>query len=103
MLHGWKRVPVFENRRAILDFLDCKLAEGIKAGRLTRYVTTLTKFSGYLNKPFRAATQKDMVDAVSLLEREKTADVTTVTEKICIKVFFRWLKGDEGGYLPEIA
>jgi len=94
---------VFEkNRKKIKEFLEYIRAEGLSTPRQVRYVYVLRKVSKVLGKEFRRTTKTDMVTVVSELEKQDTAYDTKLSEKQCIKRFYKWLRNTEDDYPPEV-
>src|SRR5438132_1618663 len=81
-----------------MSYIKYREAQGLSTPRQVRYVFTLRKLSTLLeNNPFERATKNDLVNVISLIEREDTSHETKRTEKECIKCFYRWIKGGEDG------
>jgi integrase len=96
-----KKVLV-SNRRKIKQFLEYIRAEGLSIPRQARYVYVLRKISVLLGKEFYRTTKTDMIGAVSELEKQNTAYDTKLSEKQCIKRFYKWLRNLENDYPPEV-
>jgi integrase len=65
-------------------------------------VYVLRKVSKVFGKEFRRTTKTDMVTVVSELEKLDTAYDTKLSEKQCIKRFYKWLRNTEDDYPPEV-
>jgi len=91
------------NKETIQSYFKFRQAEGLSIPRQVRYLFTLRKLSRLLGgQGFDTATKTDLVNAVSMIEKEKTSYETKRTEKECIKQFYRWLKGDDEDYPPGV-
>jgi integrase len=92
-----------ENKEDILNFLKYLLAKGISQGRIIKCAYTLKPIAEMLNKPFRDATKDDIIEVVSKLENnEKYKERTKVDFKKILKQFYKWLKGNDEEYPPEV-
>jgi integrase/ribosomal protein L40E len=100
-LDGDKEV-LEKNRKKIREFLEYARAEGLSIPRQVRYVYVLRKLARLLGKEFRRTTKNDLVTAVSKLEKEDTSYDTKLSEKQCIKRFYKWLRNSEDDYPPEV-
>lgn len=92
-----------ENKEDILNFLKYLQAKGISQGRIVKCAYTLKPLAEMLNKPFREATKEDIIEVVSKLEgSEKYKERTKVDFKKILKQFYKWLKGNDEEYPPEV-
>jgi site-specific recombinase XerD/ribosomal protein L40E len=101
ILDGDIEVPE-KNRKKIKQFLEYIRAEGLSVPRQVRYVYVLRKVSSLLGKEFYRTTKADMIALVSELEKQDTAYDTKLSEKQCIKRFYKWLRNTEDDYPPEV-
>jgi len=101
ILDGDKRI-LEKNRKKIRQFLEYIRAEGLSIPRQVRYVYVLWKISNLLGKEFYRTTKADMIALVSELERQNTAYDTKLSEKQCVKRFYKWLRNTEDEYPPEV-
>jgi site-specific recombinase XerD len=90
------------NRKKIKQFLEYIRAEGLSTPRQVRYTHVLRKLSSLLGKEFRRTTKTDMIRVISDLERQDTAYDTKLSEKQCIKRFYKWLRNTEDDYPVEV-
>jgi site-specific recombinase XerD len=90
------------NRKKINQFLEYKRAEGLSTPRQVRYTYVLRKLSSLLGKEFRRTTKTDMIRVMSDLEKQNTAYDTKLSEKQCIKRFYKWLRNSEDDYPVEV-
>jgi site-specific recombinase XerD len=101
ILDGDKEV-LESNRKKIEQFLEYIRAEGLSVPRQVRYVYVLRKVSRLLGKEFYRTTKTDMITLVSELEKQDTAYDTKLSEKQCIKRFYKWFRNTEDDYPPEV-
>ncbi|VVC03100.1 Tyrosine recombinase XerA [Candidatus Bilamarchaeum dharawalense] len=93
-----------ENRQAILNFSKIRLAKGSGHGRVAKVVYCLRFLSRWLKKPFVEATRNDLIILVGELESNpKYAEHTKYDYKIVLKMFYKWLKGDDEVFPKEIS
>lgn len=90
------------NRKKIKQFLEYIRAEGLSTPRQVRYTYVLRKLSSLLGREFRRATKTDMIRVISDLEKQDTAYDTKLSEKQCIKRFYKWLRNTEDDYPVEV-
>lgn len=90
------------NRKKIRQFLEYIRAEGLSTPRQVRYTYVLRKLSSLLGREFRRTTKTDMIRVISDLERQDTAYDTKLSEKQCIKRFYKWLRNSEDEYPVEV-
>jgi len=92
-----------ENKEDILNFLKYLCAKGVSEGRILKCAYTLRPLAEILNKPFRDATKEDIVEVISKIEiSEKYKERTKVDFKKILKQFYKWLKGNDEEYPPEV-
>ncbi|MGA8905262.1 MAG: site-specific integrase [Candidatus Bathyarchaeia archaeon] len=90
------------NRKKIKQFLEYIRAEGLSTPRQVRYTYVLRKLSSLLGREFRRTTKTDMIRVISDLEKQDTAYDTKLSEKQCIKRFYKWLRNTEDDYPVEV-
>jgi integrase/recombinase XerD len=90
------------NRRKIKQFLEYIRAEGLSTPRQVRYTYILRKLSSLLGKEFRRTNKTDMIRLISELDKQDTAYDTKLSEKQCIKRFYKWLRNTEDDYPTEV-
>ncbi|MGA3404447.1 MAG: site-specific integrase [Candidatus Bathyarchaeia archaeon] len=90
------------NRKKIKQFLEYIRAEGLSTPRQVRYTYVLRKLSSLLGKEFRRTTKTDMIRVISDLEKQDTAYDTKLSEKQCIKRFYKCLRNVEDDYPVEV-
>lgn len=102
------------NKKHIQNFLNAastgqlKGGEPISIGRRYKFLTVLIKLDGFLKKDFAKATKTDIEKLVNEINNMKTLkgktveDWTKYTYKVVLKRFYKWLKGDNEEYPPEV-
>jgi integrase/recombinase XerD len=90
------------NRKKIKQFLEYIRAEGLSTPRQVRYTYVLRKLSSLLGKELRRTTKTDMIRVISDLQKQDTAYDTKLSEKQCIKRFYKWLRNTEDDYPVEV-
>jgi integrase len=91
-----------ENSETILRFYRLLVAEGLGLTRQIKYLWTLRRIAMLLNKPFREVTKEDMIDFVAKIEKQEYSEWTKRDYKIILKKFYKWLRGCEDEYPPEV-
>lgn len=89
-----------QDKKAILDFHDYLLAQGMsipRRERVTSYLATLARQNA---KPFHEFTRDDVQKLVGKMESSNYSEWTKYTYKIMLKQFFRWLRGMNGNQNP---
>lgn len=84
-----------ENKRDIVSFSKIRLAKGSSQGRVAKVVYCMRYWAKHLAKPFREVTKDDLVMAVGDLETTKFAEHTRYDIKIVLKMFYKWLEGND--------
>lgn len=83
------------NKELIIKFhFEC-LSQGIKPGRIQKYIYTLKKIAGWLKKDFEVSTIEDLKTVVAEIEKSPFTDWTKYDYKVCLKKFYKWLKNDK--------
>jgi len=90
------------NAELIQRFEDYCFSEGLSKGRVAKYVLTLRKIAERLKKDFDAASREDIELFVNRLERSSYSAWTKHDYKVALKRFYKWLKGDDEEYPPEV-
>ncbi len=92
-----------ENISDITEFCKVKLAKGVSVGRAAKIIHCLRLLAKRLNKPFKDATKDDLIGLVGGLERSDYAEHTKYDLKVMLKMFYKWLKGNDEYAPPEIS
>lgn len=92
-----------EDKQAIISFSKVRLAKGSSHGRVAKVVYCMRLLATWLKKPFRQATKDDLIALVGDLEANNHyAEHTKYDYKIVLKMFYKWLKGDDEVFPQEI-
>jgi site-specific recombinase XerD/ribosomal protein S27AE len=91
-----------KNRKLILDFYRYCMMQGLSRPRLLKYLGALEYFSKTLDKDFDKADRKDIENLVAVIQERNTTSWTKHGQKIMIKRFYKWLKGNDEEYPPEV-
>ncbi len=91
-----------ENIEEIKAFANIRLAKGSGHGRVAKVIYCLRFWAIWLRKSFRLATKDDLINLVGTLETKELAEHTKYDFKIVLKMFYKWLKGNDEIVPPEI-
>lgn len=92
-----------ENKKAIEAFSKTRLAKGSGHGRVGKVVYCLRFISHWLRTSFAKATKDDLISLVGDLEsNSKYAEHTKYDFKIVLKMFYKWLKGNDEEFPQEV-
>ncbi len=83
------------NKELILKFHSECLSQGIKPGRIQKYIYTLRRIASWLRKDFDNSTTEDIKNIVAEVEKTSFKDWTKHDYKVCLKKFYRWLRNDK--------
>ncbi len=92
-----------ENRRLILSFAKMRLARGSSRLRVVKCVYCMRFLAKWFKKPFDKATKNELIELVGEIENKDYAENTKYDFKIVLKMFYKWLKGNDETFPPEIA
>jgi site-specific recombinase XerD len=88
------------NRQMILNFQEHCYSRGLTKYRILFYITKLNRLAKLLNKDFDAANKEDIERLAAEIEKSDYTDWTKHDYKVTIKIFYRWLEGNDEEY-PE--
>lgn len=91
-----------EDKRIILEFDVMLAASQISLPRRIKYLEVLPTVARALGKPLRDVTKSDLLQFLSELESKPYSIWTTNTYRVVIKRFWKWLKGNDEEYPPEV-
>lgn len=92
-----------KNREAIISFCKVRLARGSGHGRVAKVIYCLRNMAVWLNKPFDQATKDDLIAMIGGLESNAHySESTKYDYKIVLKIFYKWLKGNDEEVPPEV-
>lgn len=92
-----------ENKAVIDSFAKQRLAKGIGRLRVAKCVYCLRFMAKWLAKPFDKATKEDLISMVGGLENKPYSENTRHDFKVVLKMFYKWLKGNDESFPPEIS
>jgi integrase/recombinase XerD len=96
-------LPVSDtNKKAILDFSESCFSEGLSTKRVIKYLYTLAILAKWLPMDFVQVNRKDIETLVNQIERSHYAEWTKHDYRVALKKFFKWLRGTEDDYPPEV-
>lgn len=84
-----------ENKKDITSFAKMRLAKGSGYGRVAKVLYCLRNLAIWIKKPFREATKDDLVALIGDLETHDYSEHTKYDYKIVLKLFYKWLKGND--------
>jgi len=91
-----------ENKKLILGFAKTHLAKGRGKRRVVKCVYTLRTLAQWFKKPFSHATKAQLIELVGELENAEYAHNTKYDFKVILKMFYKWLKGNDDVFPDEI-
>ena len=92
-----------ENKQTILDFCRARLARGSSRLRVVKCAYCLRFLAHWLKMPFAQASKNDLISLVGELEQQDYAEYTKYDFKIVLKLLYKWLKGNDETFPPEIS
>jgi len=92
-----------ENKPLISKFVNTWLAQGYTRTRAVKLVYCLRRLAVWLGKPFGQASKDDLIALVGSIEAKEYAPNTKYDFKVVLKMFFKWLKGDEETVPKEVS
>ncbi|MEM1558202.1 MAG: site-specific integrase [Candidatus Bathyarchaeia archaeon] len=90
------------DKRLLVEFERQLLSEGITPIRVSKYLDILRRISDMLGKPFEEATAEDIKGLVYRIERSDYSPWTKHDYKVALKRFYKWFKGGNQEYPPEV-
>jgi integrase/ribosomal protein L40E len=92
-----------KNLDTVLKFKDTCLLNGISKARIIRYLRFFIYLFSFFNKDLDTATKEDIEKIVATINaKESLSPVTKHDCKVIIKRFYKWLKGNNEEYPPEV-
>ncbi len=92
-----------ENKKLILSFSKMRLAKGSSRLRVVKCMYGLRFLSHWLKMPFEQATKNDLIELIGEIERQDYAENSKYDFKVILKMFYKWLKGNDETFPPEIS
>jgi len=90
------------NKESLFAFHRACIADGIRAGKLHRYLGDILFLTRNNKKEYLDYTRKDVEEIVVFIEQSEYAEWTKYSYKIAIRKFITWLKGKDGEFPPEV-
>lgn len=90
-----------ENKIDIVSFSKSRLARGSSHGRVAKVVYCLHRLAKWFRKSFRKADKEDLIKLVGELETTNYAEWTKYEYKIVLKMYYKWLLGNDEEF-PKI-
>ncbi|VVC02802.1 Tyrosine recombinase XerA [Candidatus Burarchaeum australiense] len=91
-----------ESKRQIADFARMRLARGSTKLRVVKCMWCIRYLAGWLGKGFSEAKKEDIIGLVAAIDSKGYAETTRYDFKVVLKLFYKWLKGNDEEYPPEI-
>ncbi len=93
-----------KNKATILRFADFCTAEGLSLPRTIKYIFTLRTLAQLLEKDFDAADKDDIMALMGRIERHPKgySEWTKKDFRVCVKKFYKWLRGTGDDFPPEV-
>jgi site-specific recombinase XerD len=99
----WEGNPLSERDAEVLRMFERQLlSEGLSAGRVAKYLHHLKVVAEMLGKPFEEATREDIEEVVRRIEASDYSPFTKKDFKVALKRLYKWLKGGNEEYPPEV-
>ena len=90
-----------ENRTIYIEWAHSLLTESLSFSRVLKYVQVLMTFEKFLQKPFEAASRRDLETVVITLDHVGYRPHYLQDIKFTIRKFYKWLRKTEE-YPPEV-
>ena len=91
------------NREILLRLNDALIGKGLSYPRILRFLGQMVMMAQILNKELDEATRQDIEAlVVKIHERPNLSERTKVDYKGSLKQFYKWLKGNDEDYPPEV-
>jgi len=89
----------------ILEFKRYLMVNGRSPATIAKYLKALFKLANFLSVDLDKVTKNHIIDFIEMLENNGYQETTKVGHKICIKRFYRWVRGGDetNTYPPEVA
>lgn len=91
-----------KDRKLLADFEKQLLSEGLTPIRVSKYLDILRRISDMLGKSFEEVTVNDIKSLVCRIERSDYSPWTKHDYKVALKRFYKWFKGNNQEYPPEV-
>jgi|GEM_PF-5914384 len=92
-----------KNKQLILAFSRDRLARGVGRMRMTKCIYCLRFLSKWHKKPFDEATKENLMQLVNEVDSKPYAPASKHDFKTILKMFFKWYRGKDEFFPPEIS
>ena len=88
---------LLSNKRRLKEFIEARRAKGNAHNTCIKYLYPLYQMNalGWVTKPFEKLTKDDMQKIVIKSENTKWSAKTKKNLRVALKVFYKWLEGEE--------
>ena len=91
-----------QNKLTIFRFRNYLVAQGLSKPRIEKYLRTLLLLGSLLSKNFEKTTKHDVIEIVGRVESKRWSGHTKHDFKVCVKRFYKWLRGiEKKGIYPD--
>ena len=90
------------NKEFILKYDMNRQSKDLGPSGNVRSMNILIQFAKLLKVDFDIATKEDIINAIALLKEKGYSPYTLSTRKAQVKTFYKWLKGVDDEYPPEV-
>jgi len=91
-----------KNKNFILEFQRYGALQNLSLPRQIRYISILRIISRHLGKDFDVVNKKDIERLIGIIQGLDLSPWTKNTYKVMLKRFYKWLKGNDEEYPPEV-
>jgi len=91
------------NKEIISSFAKDRLAKGIGKLRVSKCIYCLRYMAHWLKKPYTDATKDDLIQLIGEVENKPYSEHSKHDFKAVLKLFYKWIKGNDEVYPPEIS
>jgi site-specific recombinase XerD len=91
------------NSELISGFLDHCTSIGLGPARVAKYAGHLKVLAELLGKDFDEADRQDIERVVARIQSSDYSPWTKMDYKVALKRFYKWLKGEDRSYPPEVS
>jgi len=90
------------NMEIVLRFKDMCFLNGLSKVRVVKYLRFFVFLSSVFEKDFEKAVKEDIEGIVATINTKDYSPVTKHDYKVLLKRFYKWLKGNDEEYPPEV-
>ncbi len=92
-----------KNKALLRRYLDSLFADGLSLPRIIKHFWEIYMLTKWLGKNWEEANRDDIEQLIAKIRRMNYAESTFCDFKVAIKRFFKWFKGANLGYPPEVS